>query len=238
MPVRRAIRVWMLSGAAVALLLLAASHAQAARLSEEHICKVHHCTTVAASATVRVFEANEREPKCCGALDYRADFALWLPTGKVTEIANGSNHGFGRSPYVEEAKIAGDYVAYSINGLVEDRYDAPELPEKVNRVNARTGQRTTDPTVRVGCEGHNLDFAVNARGTVAWSYGDLCFSGEGTSVMYGSNSGEATVDMVPGNSTTTIMLAHGPTVNQGSLALVPGHLYWLQAGIPHTFAAP
>lgn len=231
-------RTWLSVVSATAI-LATASVASAAHLTDKHICKVHRCTTVAASATVRVFEASEREPKCCGALDYRADFARWLPNGKVTEIANGSNRGFERSPHVEEAKIAGEYVAYRIEGVVEDRYDAPALPEKVNRVNTRTGQRTTDPTVSVGCEGHNLDFAVNPRGTVAWSFADLCYSGDGTgAVLPGGNVGEATIDVLVGSATTTMTLAHGPTVNQGSLALVPGHLYWLEAGIPHTVPVP
>ena len=193
---------------------------------------------IAASRQIRVFEAVEREPKCCDRVEYRADFAAWLPTNKVTEIANGSGRLFEPSPYVEEAKIAEPFVAYRVNGLVEDRYDAPELPEKVDRVNVRTGRRTPTPTVEVGCSGENLDFAVTPRGSVAWSFADLCYSGEGATAFPGGSVGQATIDVLPGTSNKTTVLAEGPTVSQGSLALVTGHLYWAEGGVARTYAVP
>jgi hypothetical protein len=64
-------------------------------------------------------------------------------------------------------------------------------------------------------------------GTVAWAFWG--YLPEGTL---------GTLDVLPGGSMATITVAHGPTVEPASLAVIPGHIYWLEAGIPRTFAAP
>jgi hypothetical protein len=39
-------------------------------------------------------------------------------------------------------------------------------------------------------------------------------------------------------STTPLLLAYNPMIEPGSLAAIPGHIYWLEAGVARTFAAP
>jgi hypothetical protein len=209
--------------ALLALALAPAADAHGRRLSERHVCKIYRCTTIAASAKVRVFEIEERQPKPGYERNYRADFAVWLPTGKVTEIIGGTHGSFEPNQSVSEAKIAGPYVAYRLTGLVEDRYDYPEVPEKMGRLDVENGQRTSTPGVDVEIEGQYLYFAVSSRGTVAWAF---------------ENRNERTICLLPAGSATTTVLAHGRLVEPASLALVPGHLYWLEDGVPHTFAVP
>jgi hypothetical protein len=209
--------------ALLALALTPAADAHGRHLSERHVCKIHRCTTIAASAKVRVFEAEERQPKPGYEGNYRADFAVWLPTGKVTEIIGGTHGSFEPNPSVSEAKIAGPYVAYRLAGLVEDRYDYPEVPEKMGRLDAETGQHTSTPEVDVRVEGPYVYFAVTPRGTVAWAY---------------ENQKERAICLLPAESATTTVIANGRLVDPASLALVPGHLYWLEDGVPHTVAVP
>jgi hypothetical protein len=208
--------------ALLALALAPAADAHGPRLSERHVCKVYRCTTIAASAEVRVFDVEERQPKP-DEREYRGDFAVWLPTGKVTEIIGGTRGSFEPQPGVSEAKIAGPYVAYRLAGLVEDRYDYPEVPEKMGRLDAETGRRTSTPEVDVRVAGPYVYFAVTPRGTVAWAY---------------ENRNERTICLLSADSATTTVIAHGRLVDPASLALVPGHLYWLEDGVPRTFAVP
>jgi hypothetical protein len=209
--------------ALLALALAPAADAHGRHLSERHLCKIYRCTTIAASAGVRVFEVGERQPKPGYEGNYRADFAVWLPTGKVTEIVGATRGSFEPQPGVSEAKIAGPYVAYRLAGLVEDRYDYPEVPEKMGRLDAETGQHTSTPEVDVRVEGPYVYFAVTPRGTVAWAY---------------ENRNERAIHLLPAESATTTVIAHGRLVDPASLALVPGHLYWLEDGVPHTLAVP
>lgn len=218
----------------VGLLGLVTAPSAGARLSEKHICKVHRCTTIAASREIRVFEAfGEHREEIDHELDeiiYRVCFAVWVPTGKVTELVKNAGI-FRLGPYISEAKIAGPYVAFRVSGLTADagKYDEPSLGEKVDRIDVKTGRHTSTPTMDVrfgGREVGNLYFALTALGTVAWSYYESIYSTE------------ATVDMLSGDSDTTTTLAHGPTVEPASLAVIPGHIYWLEAGVPGTIAAP
>lgn len=141
----------------------------------------------------------------------------------MTEIIGGTHGSFEPDPSVSEAKIAGPYVAYRLAGLVEDRYDYPEVPEKMGRLDAKTGQRTSTSEVDVRVGGPYVYFAVSPRGTVAWAY---------------ENRNERAIRLLPAESATTTVLAHGRLVEPASLALVPGHLYWLEDGVPNTFAVP
>jgi hypothetical protein len=212
---------------ALAALALVAAPAAGAHLTERHICDAHRCTTIAASRNIRVFEATRdcvrgrckrEEP------EYRVEFAAWLPTGKVTELAPKTEER-GLEAYVSEAKIAGPYAAFRISGLVQGKYDEPELPEKVERIDVETGRRTFTPTVNVSYGGgpRRLYFAVTSDGTVAWAFAETFYTHE------------STVDVLVANSKITSTLAHGPNVEPASLALIPGHAYWLEAGIPRTF---
>ena len=220
-------RLLTLLGLAAAA-LTAASPADA-RLTEAHICKVHRCKTIAASRHVRVFEASAPESvreRNGDEVDYRVAFAVWRPTGRVTELANGTTyHILEPGPYVREAKVAGPYVAYRVAGFVEGRYNPVSVPEEVDRVDARTGRRTLTPQVIVQTECECLFFATTTSGTLAWSFRE-------------GQEAESAIDLLPARTTRTRTLARSRTVEPGSLALVPGHLYWLESGLPRTFATP
>ena len=206
--------------------------AAGARLSEKHICKVHRCTTIAATSACSRFRSlgpapvRELKEYEVDEVEYRVDFAVWRPTGKVTELANGTTYQILEAqPYVREATIAGPYVAYRVAGFVEGRYNPLSLPEEIDRLDARTGRRTVTPKVSVETECKCLFFATTTNGTVAWSFKE-------------GPQEESAVDVLPAGSSLTTRLARSQTVEPASLALVPGHIYWLEGGVPRTFAAP
>ena len=188
-----------------------------ARLSEKHICKAHPLRILAASRKVRVFVAAVEKGPYEESL---TDCAVWVPTGKITKIG-----------YVSEVKIAGPYVAYPINteSSEEGRYN-PSGPyrEKMMRLDVKDGRRTASPAILVPDESRRprVHFALTPAGSVAWSFTEPPWVN--ASVVY----------LLPADSDTTTRLAQGPTVEPASLALVPGHLYWLEGGMPHSVAVP
>jgi len=183
---------------------------------------------IAASRNIRVFEASrvcargrcEREEP-----EYRVEFAAWLPTGRVTELAPRTEER-GLQAHVSEAKVAGQYAAFRISGLAQGKYDEPQLTEKVERIDVETGLRTFTPAFNVSYGGgpRRLYFAVTSEGTVAWAFAETL------------DTHESTVDVLVANSKITSTVAHGPNVEPASLALIPGHAYWLEAGLPRTFS--
>jgi threonine aldolase len=50
--------------------------------------------------------------------------------------------------------------------------------------------------------------------------------------------GSKAVYLVPSGSTAPVLLAHSATIEPGSLAAIPGHIYWVEADAAHTFGAP
>jgi hypothetical protein len=204
-------RLLALGSAAVCLALLLPSGSGAARLNVRHICEIQSCTTVTASRKVRVIQGALR-------LHYGetlTDYAVWLPTGLVTELG-----------YVTP-RIAGIYIAYPY--VVEgSKYEPNSVTIAMARLDVKDGVRTTTPRMRVDPDGPGAQFALTSAGSVAWiSETEHCVFCEGGNGVY----------LLPSNSDLTKELSHGPAIDPHSLALIPGHIYWLEGGIPRAFAA-
>lgn len=164
-------------------------------------------------------------------------FAEWTPTGRVTQLTpNAAAEEDFPGPtccWITDAVIAGRYVALERAGLggATERYgNYPSIVEVV-RLDVRTGQHTPTLPLRFFGGSRIRGLSVTPAGTVAWI-------AETPDVGFGIVEDNSYVYVLPGNTDHTALLAKGPGVNPESLALVPGHLYWLEGGVPHTYAVP
>jgi hypothetical protein len=124
-------------------------------LREHKICAVDKCETLAASGQIRVFRAEGRRRA------YENTFAEWLPTGRLTALANENT--FEGSEVEGRPVISGRFVAYA--AIVENERDEPGIEEDVARLNAQTGQFDSAPA-----NGKQDGFASGSpRGLPTWS---------------------------------------------------------------------
>jgi hypothetical protein len=141
--------------------------------------------------------------------------------------------------------ISGRFVAYA--AIVEDeRYGGGCcIGEYVERVNARTGQFESTPAdgkAGIGFGGDSprgvTDVVVTAAGSVAWMI-EGKFNNPSGELPAGGGLPPASnaIYLLASASTTPVLLAYNPMIEPGSLAAIPGHIYWLEAGAAHTYAA-
>jgi hypothetical protein len=218
-----------------------ASHCDAARaasLNERKICSVHKCTTLVASLQVRVFQATARRP---GRESYMSTFAQWRPTGRVTALGDDFAP-FEGSILRDRPTLAGPFVGYALEVMV-DRYTGG-FGEDVGRLDARTGRLELKPADGKGGGGFEpgspgvTDVAVSPAGSVAWmiegSFGNP--NGQPLAPGEAAPASKAIYLLVTG-ATTPLAVAYSPTIDPGSLAAIPGHIFWLEAGAARTYAA-
>jgi hypothetical protein len=218
----------------LALALVVTATAQArnrtARLSEKHICKLYRCVRIAASAQIRVVEATARRLQ--QQTPTEIEFAEWLPTGRVTILAKTSVHG----PEPSHFAIAGRFVAY-VAGYAE----APEeFSQAIVVLNVETARKRETPE-----EGFPASFrgivqvAVTPAGSAAWMKEGVFLNP--TLAPPSEEANGRAVYALPATARTgreRVLLAHSLNIVPLSLAATRGHIYWLEAGIPRTFAAP
>jgi hypothetical protein len=217
----RAVRVTRVCGSAcllaVASGLVVCTHAVAAGKHGRALCAVHRCRTLAADPNVSVFQATVRRPL---EQPYRSSFARWLPTGRVTALGDEIIGGTSTAK-LELLAVAERFAAYAIRdvGGVESY-----VSWKVYRLNVQTGRRDA---VRASSrlDTFNLqtpgvtDVVVTPTGTAAWIVGGA----QDTPSTY-------QVFMLLPGSKSPALLASATTIEPKSLAGIPGHLYWTEAG--------
>jgi hypothetical protein len=213
--------------------------AGAALLREAKICSVHKCSTLVTNDQVRIFLARARHPD---REAYESTFAQWLPTGRVTAL--GDEDHFEGPTVQGRPALSGRFVAYALQTEAE-RYPDTGFGEHVGRLNVQTGRRELIPAdgeVGPGF-GHGspgvTDVVVTPAGSVAWmidgSFGDpsgaLLAPGETPPIS-------KAILLLAAGSKTPVPLAYSPMIDPESLAAIPGHVYWLEAGTARTFGAP
>jgi hypothetical protein len=180
--------------------------------------------TLAATSHVLVVQAQTHR---FTELEHQSTFARWLATGRTTPLGDelpGPDLGISMS----HLAVAGRYVAYA---LTISGGESPEM-WKVCRLNVQVGlKKCVGADLRPGAGGFPSpgggvrNVAATPKGTVAWIAG-------------GAEAAPATEDVLvlaPGASSPTL-LASGAGVDPSSLAAVPGHLYWTEAGAPRMVA--
>jgi hypothetical protein len=203
-----------------------------ARLSAKHICKVHRCTTIAATHEVRVFDALTKLPE--RGQPYDAQFVEWLPTHKLTMLAAHNPEAVvGECCEVDAARISGRYVAYELPALNAGSTSPCCYEAEVRRINTTTGEVTRTVRLFSYREGLSISwFGVTAQGSVAWVARDEEKASNGISYPL-----TTAIYVLLANTDTTVELARSSEIDPHSVALIPGHLYWLEAGVPRTYAA-
>jgi hypothetical protein len=175
-------------------------------------CKRYRCSTLAADAFVKVFQARNRH--LGREVLYQSSFVRWLPGGRVTALGDQFEPG-GR--VLTRLALTGRFVAAAI----ETASKAPPFSIHVYRVNAATGSKDVVPAVPAGEDefGENArgvtDIVVTRAGTVAWLVGETV-----------DMPGISRVFELPPGSRQPVVVGSGPVIVPGSLAAVPGHLYW------------
>jgi hypothetical protein len=216
-----------LLGAALAFALsgslASAQRPTAVQASARAGCVRYRCTILTANAKVQVFRARNRHP--ARELPYKSSFAGWLPTGRVTALGDHFE-GSALGPLA----LSGRYVASAIEAFTK----APPYSWSIHRLNASTGRTevvTAVPRVEDEFEEHEepspgvTDICVTSAGSVAWIVAPTTVA-PGLWRVFG---------LAPGSSVLQA-LASGPVIARGSLACVPGHVYWLEGSVARAAA--
>ena len=222
---------------ACAVLIAAASQcgaAAAAPVREQRLCSLRRCTTLVASSNIRVFRATAKRPD---RESYESTFAEWLPSRRVTALASDETT-FGESSVQGSPAVSGRFVAYAII-TVPGRGPGTGFGEDVARLDVQTGDREWSPADGAGGSGFVsglpgvTDVVVTPAGSVAWVI-------EGGAPFVGGEEsrGSKAILVLPAGATSSRLLSYSPTIEPKSLAAIPGHIYWLEAGVAHTFGAP
>jgi len=214
--------------------------AAAAPLRERDICTAHKCRTLTSNAEVRVFQATARHPD---REAYTSTFAQWLPTGRVTAL--GDNSAVFEGVALKGAPVLmGSYVAYVLR--VESGRNADSgFSEEVGRLDVRAGRRELKPSdgrsggaFESGSAGVT-QVAVTPAGSVAWMIAGSFANPDGQLPAPGETPpASRAIYVLPSHSTAPLPLAYSTTIEPGSLAVTAGHIFWLEAGVPRTYAAP
>jgi hypothetical protein len=206
------------------------------------LCVVYRCTTLAATAQIRVYKARNRHPAV--EVPFLRSFARWLPTGRITPI--GDNTETTRIVRLRLLALAGRFLA---DALEECSKNSEACGWSIGRLNAQSGRDETASVSFVPSELGNpnhwcsgtpppralgvTDIVVSRAGTVAWIMGgSVDFP-----TNFGNLSRRTVCELKPG-SKTPIVVASSPTIEPKSLAAIPGHLYWTEAGTPRMESIP
>jgi hypothetical protein len=225
-----------LCGWAAVLGLTDSASASVATRHKGPMCVVYRCTTLAADAQVRVYRATPRHPGREG-YEYKSTFAQWLSTGRVTAL--GDAGGFGGAALISLG-LSGRYVAYA---LVEegDRYQETGSSWAVVRLNAQSGHHESE-SLEFGPKSQGVtDIVATPAGSVAWIQ-EGSFQNPMGPPLPGEESvlppGSKAVFYLPYRSNAPQALAVSPTIVPKSLAAIPGHLYWTEAGAARSASIP
>jgi hypothetical protein len=206
-------------------------------LGERRICSAYRCRTLVATGQVRVFHAEDR------AGEYDETLAEWLPTGRVTVLRNEA--GFEAGSLLSSrpgVAVSGRFAGYAVLSNNE-RYPGMGFGEGVARVNVQTGRRQEWGANGQAGSGFGAkspgvtDVVLTPAGSLAWLI-DGSFDDPTRRSVEVTPPGSKAVYLVPSGSAAPVLLAHSATIEPGSLAAVPGHIYWVEAGAAHTFGAP
>lgn len=194
------------------------------------VCVVYRCRTLAADPQVRVYQATARHP---GRENHQSTYAQWLANGRVTAL--GDSSGF-EGDVLERLDLAGRFVGCAL-GLSAERYPGTGTTWAVERVNAQTGRRERVPTdgEKGGGFGEKspgvTDIVATPAGSLAW-LNDGSFQNPLVPLSSGSLlplGSKAVFELAPASKTPTA-ISVSSTIDPKSLAAVPGHLYWTDAG--------
>lgn len=212
---------------------LRADPAGAATAHKRPVCVQYRCKTIAADAQVRVYQATSRHP---GRETHERTYAQWLQTGRVTAL--GDNGAVFEGDVLESLAVSGRFVAYAL-GLSAERYAGSGTTWGVVRLDAQTGHRES-----VAPEGEKgggfgekspgvTGVVATSAGSVAWvddgSFPDPLPPSPGTPGGPLPLGSKAIFELSPG-SKTPIAISVSSTIDPDSIAAVPGHLYWTDAG--------
>jgi hypothetical protein len=225
-----------LCGWAAVLGLTDGVSAFAATRHRRPVCVVYRCTTIAADAQVRVYRATRRHPGREG-YEYESTFARWLSTGRVTALDDAG--GFGGATLISLG-LSGRYVAYA---LVEegDRYQRTGSSWAVVRLNAQSGHHEFE-SLSFGEKSQGVtDIVATPAGSIAWIE-EGSFQNPMGPLLPGDESllplGSKAVFYLPYRSNAPQALAVSLTIVPKSLAAIPGHLYWTEAGAARSASIP
>lgn len=223
-----------LCGWAAVLGLTDSKSASAATRHKGPLCIVYRCTTLAADAQVRVYQATSRHP---GRENYESTFARWLSTGRVTALDDSA--GFGGAGLISLG-LSGRYVAYA---LIEEgeRYQGTGSTWAVVCLNAQSGHHEFE-SLSFGPKSQGVtDIVATPAGSVAWIE-EGSFQNPMGPLLPGDESvlppGSKAVFYLPYRSNAPQALAVSSTIVPKSLAAIPGHLYWTEDGAARSASIP
>jgi hypothetical protein len=220
----RAVTRWLVPGVAVLSTALAlalsgsfasADRPVAAPASTRARCVRYRCTILTADAKVQIFRARNRHP--ARELPYESSFARWLPTGRVTALGDRFE---GRD--LGASALSGRFVAAAIEGFAKE----PPSSWTIHRLDASTGRAevvsAVPPIQDQFGEGSPgvTDICVTSAGSIAWIVAPTA----GVPGLW------RVFELAPSSSVLQ-ELASGPAIVRGSLACVPGHVYWLEGSV-------
>ncbi len=172
--------------------------------------------TVVQNTHVRVFTARSKRDQVI----FDSSFAKWVPSGRVTPLGD-----FAAT--VTELRLVRFVLINQWLGYVLEEFSEQTLGQSIYRLDARTGRRehvlaapgSEDDfaTLSAGVS----DLAETPAGTVAWIQGGSIAS-----------PGIYRVFEWPPGAKAAVLLATATDIAATSLAAVPGHLYWLEGGVP------
>jgi hypothetical protein len=178
-------------------------------------CVRFRCTILTASAKVQIFRAQNRH--LARELPYESSFARWLPTGRVTALGDRSD-----ARRLGLFALSGRFVASAVEGFDKE----PPSSWTIRRLDASTGRTevvsVVPPIQNQFGEGSPgvTDICVTSAGSVAWIVAPTA----GVPGLW------HVFELAPGSSVLQ-ELASGSAIAGGSLACVPGHVYWLEGSV-------
>jgi hypothetical protein len=200
------------------------------------ICAKYECETFAKSPEVRVFRVVPRRGQTYS--EY-ADYAEWLPTERLTLIGRGAEVDVKRSR--PDVVVAGDMGAYVVsegvnknpNGVVGASLDVGRVDARTGVIVALSATGEEDNEFGVGSPGVT-DLRVTPAGSVAWIIAGKFRDPDAPMQVAESTA----VFALSAGVKESRLLSYSSLVERGSLAEIPGHIYWLEGGTARTFAAP
>ena len=196
------------------------------------LCVRYRCSTLAATAQIRVYQARNRHP----AVEelFLSSFVRWLPTGRVTPLGD-----YSETTEIVKLKLlalAGRFVADATESCGRQG-----CASSVSRLNAQTGHRENATTSTTASEldnpNHKCDGAPNAFGALGVT--DLAVTRRGTVawIIGGSYDDRNQIDLrsrtvcdLPPASSRPVVVNSDPAIEPKSLAAIAGHLYWTEHG--------
>jgi hypothetical protein len=207
--------------AAFALLASLCATSHASDFSLKTICASHSCRTLVASAQARVVQAINRH-------GYDIVWGEWLPTRYLSEI------DFPGEEPITALALAGRFFAYATHA---GGGGSPSV--SVNVLDLRGGPAgggwTAADDIESGSRGVT-DLALTPSGTVAWLMEGRFL--DPAAVEEGPHPFSRALFAVPAGKSEPIFLTDGTSISPGSLAAVPGHVYWTEDGIARSYLAP